>query len=162
MSGHQILRWVGIAALSLAGSSAWGQTVSPGETIGLYTAVQGAVQATHPGQPGGIQTNADWAYQGHRFTFGLGIPPVYATTLDLGFTYYRQDYDNPNSFSSTGTLAREDDILAFTGTVSRNILSDISAALQYAYVRDQANIAGFDYNRSIFSLTLTGTFDGQF
>jgi len=56
MDMRLFIRWVGIVALSLASSSAWGQTVKPGETIGLYTALQGAVQVTHPIQPGKTQT----------------------------------------------------------------------------------------------------------
>jgi len=50
MDVRLFIRWVGIVAISLASSSAWGQTVKPGETIGLYTAVQGEVQVTHPVQ----------------------------------------------------------------------------------------------------------------
>jgi len=56
MDVRLFIRWVGIIAFSLASSSAWGQTVKPGETIGLYTSVQGDVQVTHPVQSGKTQT----------------------------------------------------------------------------------------------------------
>jgi len=56
MDKRRLIRWVGITALLLSSASAWGQTVQPGETIGLYTAIQGAVRATHPVRPGEPQT----------------------------------------------------------------------------------------------------------
>ncbi len=56
MNVRLLITWVGIVALLFASSSAWGQTVKPGETIGLYTAVQGAVQVTHPVQTDKTQT----------------------------------------------------------------------------------------------------------
>ncbi len=110
----------------------------------------------------GTASSADWAYLGHRLTIGLGVPPFHGTIFDLGFEYYRQDYDNPNSFATSGTVFREDNVYSFTGTASRKITSYLSAVFQYTYIRDNANVSVFDYSRSIFSLTLTGTFDGQF
>lgn len=64
----------------------------------------------------GNQTNADWAYRGHRVAAGLSLPPVMTVRLNLAFDYYRQDYDNPSSFSPSGTTRRLDEILFFTGT----------------------------------------------
>jgi tetratricopeptide (TPR) repeat protein len=54
----------------------------------------------------GDSTNADWAYTGHRVSSGLELPPIHAVRLDLAFDYYRQAYDNPNSFSPDGTTVR--------------------------------------------------------
>ncbi len=44
-------------------------------------------------------TGADWSYTGHRFSTGVAYKPLAATTLQLAFDYYRQNYSNPNSFS---------------------------------------------------------------
>lgn len=106
----------------------------------------------------GIPTNADWAYRAHRLAAGLSLPPIYTLNLNLGFDYYRQDYDNPNSFSETGTTRRQDDIYFLTGTLSRNFGKHLSVAAEYSYTRDQVNISVFDYHRSVYSLTLTGRF----
>ncbi len=106
----------------------------------------------------GDQTNADWAYKAHRLSAGLGMPPLLTIKLNLAFDYYIQDYDNPNSFSGTGTTRRNDDIIFFTGTLSRDMTETLSAALEYNYTRDQSNVSVFDYNRSIVSLTLNGRF----
>jgi len=106
----------------------------------------------------GDQTNADWAYKAHRLSAGLGLPPLLTVNLNLAFDYYRQEYDNPNSFSPAGATRRKDNIFFFTGTLSRNISDSLSLVLEYNYTRDQANIPVFDYNRSVYSLTLSGRF----
>lgn len=106
----------------------------------------------------GEQSGADWAYQGHRVSAGLGLPPVMAVTTSLAFDYYKQQYENPNSFSPTGSERRNDDILFVTATLSRDIGKSFTVAVEYNYTRDQSNIRVFDYARNIFSLTLSGRF----
>ena len=111
----------------------------------------------------GDQTNADWAYSGHRFSAGIGLPAVLTYKIDLDFNYYRQIYANPNSFAEglagdITTLKRQDHIYTFTGTLGRDFTEWLSASLQYAYTRDQSNVPSFDYNRSVFSLIITGRF----
>lgn len=106
----------------------------------------------------GDTTNADWAYEGHRISTGVGLPPVWKFRTDLAFDYYRQDYLHPNSFSTSGTTIRRDNIYLFNGSVSREIGAGLSLIGQYSYTRDQVNISAFDYNRSVVSLTLTGQF----
>lgn len=106
----------------------------------------------------GDQTNADWAYKAHRLSASLGVPPMMTIKPSLAFDYYRQNYDNPNSFSATGTTRRRDNILFFTATLSRDITESLRVALEYNYTRDQSNVPAFDYNRSIYSVTLTGRF----
>jgi tetratricopeptide (TPR) repeat protein len=111
----------------------------------------------------GDQTNADWAYNGHRVTAGLGLPAVLAYKVDFDFSYYRQNYDNPNSFApgvagDLTTLKRRDNIYFFTGTISRDFTEWLTASAQYSYTREQSNIPVFDYNRSVTSLILTARF----
>ena len=106
----------------------------------------------------GNQTNADWAYKAHRLSAGLGLPPLLTMKPTFAFDYYRQDYDNPNAFSPTGTTRRRDNIFFFTATLNRDMTETLSVALEYNYTRDQSNVSVFDYNRSIFSLTLNGRF----
>jgi len=121
------------------------------------TDVTGGGSPDVAGEPG-TQDNADWDYQGHRLSAGVELPPIYTLNLDLAFDFYRQNYANPNTNSINGLIKRRDNIYAFTGTLSRDVNKYLSAALQYSYTRDENNIAVFDYNRSIFSLLLSGTF----
>ncbi|TLY18324.1 MAG: hypothetical protein E6K69_00470 [Nitrospirae bacterium] len=106
----------------------------------------------------GNQTNADWAYKAHRISAGLGLPPLLTIKPNLAFDYYRQQYDNPNAFAATDTTRRRDNIFFFTATLNRDMTETLSVALEYNYTRDQSNVSVFDYNRSIFSLTLNGRF----
>ena len=117
---------------------------------------------TGGGSPGiasvGNQTNADWAYRAHRFATGLSLPPIMTLRLNLAFDYYLQDYDNPSSFSQTGTTHRSDRIIFFTGALSRNITDHVSIALEYNYTRDKSNLTLFDYARNVYSITLNARF----
>jgi tetratricopeptide (TPR) repeat protein len=101
---------------------------------------------------------ADWAYRGNRVITSLELPPVYTAELDMAFEYYRVNYLHPNSLSLDGLTRRQDRIYAFTATLSRDFARYFTAALQYSYTRDQSNIEAFDWNRSIYSFILTGTF----
>ena len=105
----------------------------------------------------GVPTKADWAYTGHRLSTGVAYQPLAATTLQLAFDYYRQNYSNPNSFSPD-LAERTDNIYQLTGTVVRDIRSWLWLAFQYSYTRDQSNVSVFDYSRNIISLTVGGSF----
>jgi tetratricopeptide (TPR) repeat protein len=106
----------------------------------------------------GVQTSADWDYHAHRLAAGLGLPDILTLKTNLAFDYYFMHYDNPNSFSPTGTTKRRDEIIFFTATIGRSLTQNLSIAAEYNYTRDQSNISVFDYNRSIYSLTLSGRF----
>lgn len=106
----------------------------------------------------GVQTSADWAYRAHRLSAGLAIPEFWTLQPNVAFDYYAMLYDNPNSFSPNGTTTRRDNVLFFTATVGRRLTNWLSISAEYNYTRDQSNIRVFDYNRSIFSLTLSSRF----
>jgi tetratricopeptide (TPR) repeat protein len=108
--------------------------------------------------PPGTVANSDWAYKGHRFSAGLEAPLIWAIKTGLAFDYYRQDYDNPNTFSTDQMTRRRDHVYAFTGNLSRLLTDQFTLSVQYSYTRDQCNVSVFDYNRSIYSLTLSGSF----
>ncbi|MGH7255394.1 MAG: tetratricopeptide repeat protein, partial [Nitrospirales bacterium] len=104
---------------------------------------------------GGVTTNADWAYKGQRASVGIGLPLMWQVKADASFDYYRQDYDNPNSFScAAGTACsdkRQDDIYIVNATLSRDLTERLSLAAQYSYTRDEANLKVFNYNRSVYA-----------
>lgn len=106
----------------------------------------------------GVPSKTDWSYTGHRFSTGVAFQPMAATKLDLAFDYYRQGYDNPNSFSIDGTTVRKDNIFQLTGTAVRDLRSWLWVAFQYSYTRDDANVAAFSYVRHVVSFTVGGRF----
>ena len=90
---------------------------------------------------------------------------MWTLTPDFTFDYYRQNYDNPNffsvdpnNFSRGGRTVRHDDIYIVTAAVSRPITQKLFLGLQYSYTRDVANIPLFNYERMVYSLTLSGSF----
>jgi tetratricopeptide (TPR) repeat protein len=105
----------------------------------------------------GVPTKGDWAYTGHRLSAGAAYQPLAATTVQLAFDYYRQNYSNANSFSPD-LAERRDNIYQLTGTAVRDIRSWLWLAFQYSYTRDQSNVDVFDYSRHIISLTVGGSF----
>jgi tetratricopeptide (TPR) repeat protein len=113
----------------------------------------------HPGMATpGVQSSADWDYKAHRLSVGLGVPDIWTLKSNFAFDYYHMNYENPNSFSPTGTTKRRDNVMFFTATIGRPITDWLSIAAEYNYTRDQSNVAVFDYNRSIYSLTLSARF----
>ena len=102
--------------------------------------------------------NADWAYSGHRFSSGIRLQHLWSLISDLTFDYYRQNYDNPNSFSPNGTTVRRDNIYIVTAGLSRLLVANLLVGLQYSYTRDNSNVALFHYQRSVFSVTFSGSF----
>lgn len=106
----------------------------------------------------GVPSKADWSYTGHRLSTGVSYQPLTATRVDLALDYYRQGYDNPNSFSTTGTTVRKDNIFLLTGTAVQDLRSWLWLAFQYSYTRDDANVPAFNYTRHVVSFTIGGRF----
>ena len=101
---------------------------------------------------------ADWAYRGHKASVGVSLPPFYKTTLDAGFDYYVQLYDNANSFSPGGAAFRTDKIFNYYATAMRKLTDHFSLGLQYVHTDDNSNVAVFKYKRNIYGLVLMGQF----
>jgi tetratricopeptide (TPR) repeat protein len=119
--------------------------------------VTGGGSPTEAGPPNSLD-NADWDYNGHHVSTGLSLPPVWTLQLNLAFDWIHQQYLNPNSFASNSVTRRRDNIYLFTGAVSRDLTKNLSLSFQYAYTRDQSNVDAFDYNRSVYSVMLNGSF----
>jgi hypothetical protein len=125
-----------------------GYTFDSDRTGGVTTAV------ANPAAP----SNADWSYNGHRLSFGAALPAVYTLKPDLTFDYYHQSYDSANSFSPGGRTVRSDNIYIVSAGVTRPITKWLAVGGQYSYTRDKSNVPLFNYERSIISISLVGTF----
>lgn len=129
-------------------------SVRVGYTFDMDRTGGGRVAMATPGD----STNADWAYKGHRLSSGIELPPFHAMKLDLAFDYYRQEYENANSFSPDGLTVRRDNVYLFTSTVVHPLTSHLTLSGQYSYMREASNVSAFDFNRSIWSLSLSAKF----
>lgn len=97
----------------------------------------------------------DWDYNGHKIIAGLGFPMIKKIVLDLLVEYNKKMYDNPNNLSPSGDR-RDDTYKTYTIGISREFRDYLTAALQYLYSKNDSNITVFEYNRNIYSLTITG------
>jgi tetratricopeptide (TPR) repeat protein len=104
---------------------------------------------------------ADWAYRGHKASVGVSVPPfysIYSITLDAGFDYYVQLYDNASSFSPGGSVLRTDKVFNYYATATWKLTDHLWLGLQYVHTDDNSNIDAFTYTRNIYGVVLTGQF----
>jgi len=102
----------------------------------------------------------DWDATGHQILLGL------QTRIDGGWNaeatadYTHRDYRHNNSFFSSGEgpRKRNDHIYGLGGRLSHTFSKAVELGLEYAYVRNDSNLAVFDYDRSIYSILLSGRF----
>ncbi len=106
----------------------------------------------------GVQTNADWAYHGHRLFAGLELPALLTIKPSVAFDYYWQQYDNPSSFAPNGMTRRKDEILFVAAALRRELGEVFTLSFEYNYTRDQSNLAVFDYARNLLGVTLAAQF----
>jgi len=107
----------------------------------------------------GDANSNDWDATGHQILFGLQaqIDGGWNAEATSDFTY--RDYTHANSFARFGEgPKRNDHIYGLGGRLSREFSKAVEIGLQYAYVRNDSNLAVFDYDRSIYSILLSGRF----
>lgn len=97
----------------------------------------------------------DWDYQGHRLFVGLGLPPVIGVKLDLIAEFYPRAYENPHSLSPEGDK-RDDRYQAYTLALTRDFTKHLALSFQYLYSKNDSNLPIFEYDRTIYSFTITG------
>ena len=107
----------------------------------------------------GDAVSDDWDMTGHQILVGA------QTRIDGGWVaeatgdYTHRDSTHANSFARSGEgPKRNDHVYALGGRLSREFSKAVEIGLQYAYVRNDSNLAVFDYDRSIYSILLSGRF----
>ena len=90
----------------------------------------------------------NWDNIGNRFTASLLVPLVQKLNLVATGDAFFQDYSNVNSEFNK---KRRDSI--YTGSVNfiYQIMKGLNMNFQYAHVRDDSNIAIYDYNRNVYT-----------
>ena len=101
----------------------------------------------------------DWDATGHQILFGLQARIDGGWAAEATADYTHRDYTHANSFARSGEgPKRNDDIYGLGGRLSREFSKAVELGLEYAYVRNDSNMAVFDYDRSIYSILLSGRF----
>ncbi len=107
----------------------------------------------------GDATNDDWDATGHQLLVGGQARFNGGWNADATGDYTRRDYKHINSFRRSGEgPKRNDEIYSLGGRLSREFSKSMEIGLQYAYTRNDSNLAVFDYDRSIYSILLSGRF----
>lgn len=95
---------------------------------------------------------SNWDYDGYRALAGLRFPFLCKTIVDMDFNYYQQEYDNHDYFFNH---SRRDEEYTYNFSLYRNICKHFDAVFRYTRVDNGSNINFYDYDRNIYSLTLS-------
>lgn len=102
--------------------------------------------------------SAEFDYTGHVITLG-GKTPIgqSKTRLLAGFSYqyWLKNYDH---LTASIGKDREDKRHTLSAEVSRALVSDLTAKLQYQYINNISNLPSNDYTENLLSLTLGAEF----
>ena len=91
---------------------------------------------------------SNWEYLGNKFSATL-LVPIFDKFKATGFgEAYFQNFENTHT---TFGVEREDDIYTAGCILAFNITENAEIQARYTYVKDNSNIAVYDYDRNIFS-----------
>lgn len=91
---------------------------------------------------------ANWDYLGNRASVNLLYPMGEKLRLQGFVEWLVQDFSNTNTFFG---IEREDKVFTGSAMASYAVTTKADLVLQYTHVRDDSNIAIYDYERNIFS-----------
>ena len=97
----------------------------------------------------------DWEYNGYHFLTSYFRPLWLGANLILDGEYYYQDYDNVDS---VGQKERSDREYTWSVSLDKEFGDNLNVSLQYLGREHDSNIDYYQYDRSIFSLTVTALF----
>ena len=98
---------------------------------------------------------SNWDYDGYTILTGLRFPFLCKTTIDTDFQYYQQEYDNRDFIFNH---SRRDEEYTYNFSIYRNIYKHCDATFMYTRIDNSSNIDFYDYDRTIYSLTLSVRF----
>jgi len=90
----------------------------------------------------------NWSYVGNRGSANILVPILENLKLNVSGEVYLQNYRNVHTIFD---IKREDKIYTASGVLSYEFYKGASFLLQYAHIRDDSNIAIYDYKRNIYT-----------
>ncbi len=107
----------------------------------------------------------DWDYSGYRFSAGFDVQLPWKIEMDGEGSWEYVPFDNPSSYPTpplpngvpytVPTSDRLDEVGRFTLLLSRPITRNIEVSARYFYIRNNSNVAVFDYGRHIVGTYLS-------
>jgi len=98
----------------------------------------------------------DWDAVGHQFLLAGEAELSSNLRARVNADYTQRDYPHPNSFVLPQQIERDDRIYTLSGRLGHPIFAGVEIAVQYTYLHNDSNLAIFDYNRSIYSVLVSG------
>jgi tetratricopeptide (TPR) repeat protein len=89
---------------------------------------------------------SDYDLESDTLSVGVNWPLPERVALDASYSRIFERYDNPNSFTGF-TLARSDDVDIARAELSKTLNARWSVWAAYNYIRDDSDLAIFDYTR---------------
>jgi tetratricopeptide (TPR) repeat protein len=90
----------------------------------------------------------NWSYVGNRGSANILVPILGNLKMNVSGEVFLQNYRNVHTIFD---IKRKDKIYTASGVLSYEFYKGASFLLQYAHVRDDSNIAIYDYKRNIYS-----------
>jgi hypothetical protein len=100
---------------------------------------------------------SDFDFESDSYQAGFGLPLYYGVYGNLSYTRVNSSYANPNSIGGFITT-RSDGMNAFDFSVSRPLLSWLSASANYDYTDNRSNIGVYTYIQRVISSRLQARF----
>ena len=93
----------------------------------------------------------DWKYHGNRFDATVMYPFLKRFKASISGEAFLQDFDDINTVFQ---VVRRDQVYTASGFLSYNFWKEAELQFRYTYVKDNSNIALYDYDRNVYSLGL--------
>jgi hypothetical protein len=90
----------------------------------------------------------NWSNVGNRGSANILVPILGNVKINVSGEVYLQNYRNVHTIFD---IKRKDKTYTASGVLSYEFYSGASFLLQYAHIRDDSNIAIYDYNRNIYT-----------
>jgi hypothetical protein len=90
----------------------------------------------------------NWSYVGNRGSVNILVPILENLKLNVSGEIFLQNYRNVHTIFD---IKREDKIYTASGVLSYEFYKGASFFIQYAHIRDDSNIAIYDYKRNIYN-----------
>jgi tetratricopeptide (TPR) repeat protein len=99
---------------------------------------------------------ADFAFISDKVSTRVGSPLFKGVTGEVGFTYTKDSYDNPNTLSFNG-VNRNDYAENFSAQIKKAVSKDINLFVQHSSTRAHSNIPFYSYNQNVWSVGVNVT-----
>lgn len=93
----------------------------------------------------------NWDYRAVRASGGISLPVAAKAKGSLYAEIYHQEYSNTNSIYG---IDRKDSVLTIQPSLEISFSKPLDLILSYTFIRDDSNIAVYEYEKNVYAATL--------